>query len=140
MLKRMLLLIGLLAACAVNDQDAPPPEWMIGTYHYAGNGSIAKKFPWDAKSDLVLDRDGQYTLSFTMHINDEEGGDTDSEESYGSYYVDGSRLMLEPANADDGAAEEFEIRGRRLAPRIPWPGRLALKGFRIPNPEFVKTK
>lgn len=141
MLKRMIPLIGLVAACATHDHDAPPPAWIVGKYHYAGNGSVAKKFPWEATSDLVLDHDGQYTLSVNVHINDEKGGDTDSDDSYGSYHVDDGKLILEPAHDnDDGNTEEFEIRGRRLAPKIPWPARLALKGFHIPNPEFVKAE
>lgn len=140
MFKRLLPLIGLMLGCVTGNQDAPPPSWIIGKYHYAGNGVVAGKFPWDAKSDLVLDHDGQYTLSVTVHINDEKGGDTDSDESYGSYWVDEGRLILDPANDDDdGKTEEFEIHGKRLVPKIPWPARLALKGFKIPNPEFVKS-
>lgn len=131
----------LLAGCAASSDRTPPPDWVYGKYHYSGSGTIAKKFPWEAKSDLVLDRDGQYTLSVSVYINDEEGGDTDEDESYGSYYVEGNRLVLEPANDEDaGDAEEFEIRGRQLVPKIPWTARLALKGFKVPDPVFVKTE
>ena len=132
------LILLAVAACSVNKgDDTAPPEWVIGTYQYSGNGSIAKKFPWEAKADLVLERDGQYTLGVTVHVDDEKGGDTDSDESYGSYRVEGSRLILEPVNDDD--QEVFDIRGDRLVPKLGWPTRLALKGFRIADPVFVKT-
>ena len=142
MLKRLLPYFMLLVtACGTTHSETAPPEWLIGKYHYTGNGRIAKKFPWDAKADLVLDRDAQYTLNVTVHINDEKGGDTDTEDSYGTYRVEGDRLILEPANEDDdGDTEEFEIRGRQLVPKIGWPARLALKGFRIPDPVFVKSE
>jgi hypothetical protein len=141
MLKRLLPVAALLVACSGHHSDSPPPDWIIGKYHYSGNGTVAGKFPWKAQSNLVLDHDGQYTLSTSVHINDEKGGDTDSDESYGTYYVDGAKLILEPANDDDdGDPEEFEIRGRHLVPKIPWAARLALKGFKIENPEFVKSE
>lgn len=140
MLKQIAPLL-LLVGCAASSDRTPPPEWVFGKYHYSGTGTVAGKFPWEAKSDLVLDRDGQYTLSVSVYINDEKGGDTDSDESYGSYYVEGNRLILEPANESDrGDAEEFEIRGQRLVPKIPWTARLALKGFKVPDPVFVKTE
>ena len=133
----LLLLIG----CAASTDRTPPPEWIFGKYHYSGSGTVAGKFPWEAKSDLVLDRDGQYTLNVSVYINDEEGGDTDTDETYGSFYVEGDRLVLQPANEEDrGDAEEFEIRGRELVPQIPWAARLALKGFKVPDPVFVKTE
>ncbi|HEX6559979.1 MAG TPA: hypothetical protein VF021_10965 [Longimicrobiales bacterium] len=141
MFKRWLPLVALLAGCAAKQADGPPPSWIVGKYHYAGNGTVAGKFPWQAKSDLLLDRDGQYTLSVSVHIDDEKGGDTDTDESYGTYFVDGDKLILEPAHEDDSDdAEQFEIRGHHLVPRLPWPARLALKGFRIPDPVFVKTE
>lgn len=141
MLQRLLPLTVLLAACAAGPaNDSPPPQWIVGKYHYAGSGVVAKKFPWDAKGDLVLDRDAQYTLSFSVHINDDNGGDTDTDESYGSYRVVGDRLILEPANeGDSDDPQELEIRGHTLVPRLPWAARLALKGFHVPNPEFVKS-
>lgn len=140
MFKRMLPIIVLLAGCAAKPADGPPPSWIIGKYHYSGSGTVARKFPWQAKSDLVLDRDGQYTLSVSVYIKDEKGGDTDTDESYGMYFVDGDKLILQPAHEDDSdQVEQFEIRGDRLVPKIRWPARLALKGFRIPDPVFVKT-
>lgn len=141
MLKRTLLplLVMIIAACAARTADEPPPSWIVGKYHYSGSGSVAKKFPWDAQSDLLLDRDGQYTLSVTVHIEDKEGS-TNHNESYGSYYVDGTRLVLQPASEDDDDGEQkFDIRGKQLVPEIKWTARLALKGLRIPSPVFVKT-
>ena len=141
MLKRLLPCLLLMGACGVSHPESAPPEWLIGTYQYSGSGRIAKKFPWSAKADLVLDHDGQYTMNVTVHVNDDKGGDTDTEESYGTYRVDGNRLFLQPAKEDkDGDVEEFEIRGRQLVPKIGWPARLALKGFRIPDPVFVKSE
>ena len=140
MFKRIIPLTVLLAACAAGQPETPPPDFIIGKYQYSGSGTVAKKFPWQATASLVLDRDAQYTLSVEVHINDDKGGDTEIDQSYGSYYVDGDRLILQPANDDEGETEEFEIRGRRLVPKIPWPGRLALKGFKIPDPVFVKTQ
>ena len=140
MFKRVLPCFLLLAgACGATHNDTAPPDWLIGKYHYVANGTVAKKFPWDAKANLVLDHDGQYTLDFTVHINDDKGGDTDSDESYGTYRVKGTKLILEPAN-DDGDVKEMEIQGDRLVPKIGWPARLALKGFRIPDPVFVKSE
>ena len=131
----------LVAGCAAAPGDhPPPPEYVIGTYRYSASGSVAGKFPWDAQSDLVLDRDGQFTLKFTVHIDDKEGGDTDSDEEYGSYYVEGDVLTLEPAEGSDGDKPlTFNIIGDRLEPKIRWPARVALKGFRIPDPVFVKA-
>ena len=140
MLKRILPAVAVLLACAGPGYDAPPPDWVVGTYRYSGSGTVANKFPWQAKADLVLDQDGQYTLSVEVHLDDAKGGDTDSDSSWGSYYVDGSRLVLQPVNDDDGDEEEFDIRGRTLVPRINWAARLALKGFQIPDPVFVKTE
>lgn len=140
MLKRIIPLAILLAACSAAPPDAAPPDWIIGTYQYSGSGTLAGKFPWQAKSNLVLDRDGQYTLAIEVYIKDEKGGDTDSDETYGTYYVEGNRLYLRSASEGNGDVEEFEIRGERLEPRIPWPARIALKGFKIPDPVFVKTK
>ena len=140
MLKHIVPIL-LLAGCAATNDRTPPPEWIFGKYHYSGSGTVAGKFPWQAKSDLVLDRDGQYTLSVNVHIDDEGGGDSDTDETYGSYYVEGDKLILEPANEEDhGDAEEFEIRGRQLVPQISWTARLALKGFKVPDPVFVKTE
>ena len=88
MFKRLFPLV-LVAACAAAPGDRPPPpESVIGTYRYSASGSVAGKFPWDAQSDLVLDRDGQFTLKFTVHIDDKEGGDTDSDESGGHRYLE----------------------------------------------------
>lgn len=130
------------AGCAASPaNDAPPPAWIVGKYAYSGNGVVAKKFPWDAKADLLLEKDGQYTMSVSVHVNDDNGGDTDTDESYGTYYVDGGKVVLEPGNADDSDhTEELEIRGRRLVPKLPWTARMALKGFKIPDPEFVKSE
>jgi hypothetical protein len=140
MFKRILPLV-LVAACAAAPGDhPPPPESVIGTYRYSASGSVAGKFPWDAQSDLVLDRDGQFTLRFTVHIDDKEGGDTDSDEDYGSYYVEGDVLTLEPADGSDSEKGfTFNIIGNRLEPNLPWPERAVLKGFRIPDPVFVKA-
>lgn len=139
MLKRILPpLVIFVAACAARSSDEPPPSWIVGKYHYSGNGQVAHKFPWDAQSDLVLDRDGQYTLSVTVHIEDKEGS-TNHNETYGSYYVDGTKLVLQPADDDHGDDQSFEIRGKQLVPEIKWTGRLALKGLKIPAPIFVKT-
>ena len=139
MFKRILPLL-MLAGCAAASDRTPPPESLIGTYHYSGSGTVAGKFPWQAQSDLVLDHDAQYALKVTVHINDEEGGDTDSDDDYGSYRVEGNKLILEPAAGDDpGEKFSFQINGNRLEPNLPWPARLALKGFRIPNPVFVKA-
>jgi hypothetical protein len=135
--KSFVALVILLAACAANRSDAPPPKWLVGKYHYSGNGTVAKKFPWEAKADLLLEADHQYTLTVSVHINDEKGGDTDSDETYGTYYVDGDKLILEAANDDD--TEEFQISNGRLIPKLPWTAKLALKGFGVSNPVFVKT-
>lgn len=140
MLKRILSIALLLSACAATPPDAPPPRWIVGKYQYSGNGIVAGKFPWDAKARLVLDPDAQYTLSVQIHVNDEKGGDTDEDESYGSYYVEGNRLVLLPADENDGGAEEFVVRNGRLTPKLGWPARLALKGFKVPDPVFVKTQ
>jgi len=141
MFKCCLPLVLLLAGCAAKQAEGPPPAWIVGKYQYSASGTVARKFPWQAKSDLVLDRDGQYTLAFSVHITDEKGGDTDSDDSYGTYYVDGNKLILEPANDQnsDDDVEQLEIEGNRLVPRIGWTARLALRGFRIPDPVFVKT-
>jgi hypothetical protein len=139
MFKQILPAVALLLACSSPGYEAPPPDWVVGTYRYSGSGTVAKKFPWKAKADLVLDRDAQYTLSVEVHLDDAKGGDTDSESSYGSYYVEGNRLVLQPVADDGGDNEEFEIRGRTLVPQINWAARLALKGFQIPDPVFVKT-
>jgi hypothetical protein len=140
MFNKIIPLVLLMAACAAKQSDEAPPGWIVGKYHYSGNGSVAKKFPWDAESDLVLDHDGQYTLSVRVRVNADKGKDEDEHESYGTFYVDGERLMLQPANEDDsGDTEEFRIAGKRLVPKLPWTARLALKGFRIPAPVFVKT-
>src|SRR5688572_22125039 len=98
MFKRIIPLVVVVGCGAAPGDHSPPPESVIGTYRYSANGTVAGKFPWDAQSDLVLDRDGQFTLKFTVHINDDEGGDTDTDEDYGSYYVEGDVLVLEPAN------------------------------------------
>lgn len=140
MSKCIMLLVVLISACRAAQPDTPPPNWIIGKYHYSGNGTVAGKFPWEAKANLVLDPDAQYTLSVEVHVNDEKGGDTDSDESYGSYYVDGNRLILQPADDEEGDTEEFEIQGRRLVPKLPWPARVALRGFKVPDPMFVKTQ
>ncbi|MGQ0815301.1 MAG: hypothetical protein ACT4O1_12720 [Gemmatimonadota bacterium] len=59
----------LLLGCAVTPSDSsPPPDWIVGKYQYSGSGTLAGKFPWQAKSDLLLDRDGQYTLGITVYI------------------------------------------------------------------------
>jgi hypothetical protein len=140
MFNRALPLLMVVAACGSNRPETPPPDWLIGKYQYTGNGSVAGKFPWDAKADLVLDRDAQYTLSVNVHISDDEGGDTDTDESYGTYYVSGDRLILEPASEDDdGDTETFRIRGKRLVPELSWTARAALKSFKVPSPVFVKT-
>jgi hypothetical protein len=140
MFKKMLPLVLLLAACAAKAPDEAPPSWIIGKYHYSGNGTLAKKFPWDAQSDLVLDRDGQYTMSVRVHVNADKGKDEDEHESYGTFYVDEGRVILQPANEEDsGDSEEFRIEGRRLVPKMPWMATLAMKGFRVPAPVFLKT-
>lgn len=131
------LALMIVSACGATQSDGAPPDWLIGKYHYSGNGTIAKRFPWDAKADLVLDRDKQYTLKVTVHINDDEGGDTDEDESYGTYYVSGDRLVLQPVDGDE---ETFDIHGRKLVPRIGWPARMALKGMKIGDPVFVKSE
>ena len=130
----------LLSSCAAAPSGQAPPAWIVGKYHYAGNGVVAKKFPWDAKSDLVLDRDGQYTLAVAVHINDDEGGDTDTDESYGSYYVQGKKLVLVPAHeGDNDDLDGFEIHGNRLVPELGWGAKLLLKGLKVADPVFVKT-
>lgn len=140
MFKPILPLVVLLAGCAAKQADGPPPAWIIGKYHYSATGTVARKFPWEAKSDLVLDSDGQYTLSVSVHITDNKGGDTDTDESYGAYFVEGNKLILQPAHeGDSDHVEQFEIRGNRLIPRFGWAGRLALKGFQVADPVFVKT-
>src|SRR5215216_3430609 len=141
MFKQIIPLVMVCSACTATDSDVPPPEWLVGQYQYSGNGTFARKFPWQAKADLVLDKDGQYTFTMNVHINDEKGGDTDADESYGTYRVDGNRLVLKPADGDEsGDTHEFEIRGRRLIPKFGWPTRLAMRGFRIPDPQFVKSE
>lgn len=140
MLKRIMSVALLLSACSAGPPDTAPPEWVVGNYHYSGSGTLAGKFPWQAKSRLVLDRDGQYTLSIEVYIKDEKGGDTDFDESYGTYYVEGNKLFLQSASDEQGDIDEIEIRGDRLKPKIPWPARVALKGFKVPDPVFVKTK
>lgn len=141
MLKKSLpLLLLLTAACGAAQPEEAPPSRLIGNYHYAGNGKIAGRFPWQAKANLVLDHDRQYTLAVTVHVDDDNGGDADTDESYGTYRVVGDRLILEPVNdKDSGDLDVFEIRGQELVPKLGWPVRLALKGFKVPGPVFVKS-
>lgn len=139
MIKRMLPFVVLMACTSAPPDHAAPPDSVVGTYRYTGSGTVVGKFPWTAESDLVLDHDGQYTLTFTVHIDDEKGGDADTDEDYGSFYVDGDRIVLEPAGDDAGSNMVLAMNGKRLEPTLGWPARLAMKGFRIPSPVFVKT-
>ena len=142
-MNRLLICCALIAACnaAPANSDAPPPAWLVGKYHFEGNGNVANKFPWNAKADLLLDHDGQYTMSIAVHVDDKKGGDTDTDESYGTYYLDGDRVILEPANGnDDQSRNELEVQGKKLVWRLPWAARIAFKGFHIPDPVLVKTE
>lgn len=135
------LLVLSIAGCNAAPPRSDTPEWLIGKYHYSGNGRVAKKFPWDAKADLLLDKDGQYNMTVTVHIEDDNGGDTDNEDNYGTYYVSGDKLILQPANQDDvDETYEFLIQGKKLIPKLPWVARAAIKGFKIPDPVFTKTE
>src|SRR3954463_9828831 len=137
----LLVLAIAFAGCnAASPNNAPPPQWLVGKYHYSASGTLVRKFPWDAKMDLVLERDGQYTMSVDVHIDDDNGGDTDVDESYGSYYVDGDKVVLQSAKSDDDDSGELQIRGRKLILKMPWTARMAFKGLHIPAPEFVKTE
>ena len=128
------VLLVSLTACAAKRPDLPP-EHVIGKYVFAGKGSVAKH-PWDVKADLILERDGQYTLDLRVHIEDED----EHESSYGTYSVDGDRLILEPAdNFDHDDLKEWRIEDNRLVPKLGWPARLALKGLKV-APVFVKAE
>lgn len=143
MIKRILSLPPLLAAmllgaCAAGTaDDRTPPEWLIGSHQYSGSGVIAKKFPWRAEAVLVLDRDRRYTLTVTGHIEDDDGGDSDTDESYGSYEVRGDRVVLFPVRGDE--FDGLLMQNGRLVLHLPWPARLVMRGFRVPAPVFVKT-
>ena len=128
-------LILSLTACGANRPDEPPPEHVIGKYTYVGKGSVAKQ-NWDARAELLLERDGQYTLDLRLHIADEDEHET----SFGTYYVTGDKLVLEPAdeNEHDGF-EEFVIRENRLEPKMGWQAKLGLKALKV-DPVFVKAE
>jgi hypothetical protein len=121
-------------ACGANRPEDPPPEHVIGKYRYVGKGSVAKQ-NWDARAELLLERDGQYTLDLRLHIADEDEHET----SFGTYYVTGDKLVLEPAdeNEHDGF-DEFLIRGNRLEPKMGWHTKLGLKALKV-QPVFVKA-
>ena len=138
MYRKLLPFALFLAACGAGRSDDPPPDWIVGKYHYAESGTVAGKFPWEVKSDLILEKDGQYTLSIMIHLDDEQGGDTDTDESYGAYYVEGRKVFLEPAREQDASIPEFEVRDGRLIPKMNWATRLAMKGMKV-DPVFVKT-
>lgn len=134
---RTTLMLALLAltGCAATGSDQPPPEHVIGKYAFQDKGTLAKH-PWTVNAALVLDRDAQYTLDLRLLVD----GDDEHETSYGTYRVDGDKLILDPAddsNYDD--FDEFTIEGDRLVPKLHWPARLALKGLKI-NPVFVKAE
>ena len=129
----VILLMGS-AACANTRAEAPPPEHVVGKYVYEGTGSIAK-MPWQAKADLLLERDGQYTLDFRLDIDDEKEHET----SYGSFYVEGDKLVLDPADGSDHEdLKEFRIGDRRLTPEFGWTAKVAFKGLKV-DPVFVKA-
>jgi hypothetical protein len=123
-----------LAACAGTHTEEAPPEHLIGKYAYQGKGTLVKH-PWTVNAALVLERDAQYTLDLRVHIED----DDEHETSYGTYRVQGDKLILDPA---DGSSyddfDEFAIEGDRLVPKLGWGARLAFKGLKV-NPVFVKA-
>lgn len=129
------LAVLVLTACAgTHADDAPPPEHVIGKYSYQEKGTLAKH-PWNVAAALVLERDAQYTLDLRIDID----GDDDHETSYGSYRVDGDRLILDPADGSEyDDLEEFTIQDDRLVPRLGWGAKLVLKGLKV-NPVFVKA-
>ena len=133
---KTLALAGLLftvAACASNRTD--PPEHLLGKYVFEDKGSV-RNHPWHVKADLVLERDAQYTLDFRINIKDEN----ENESSYGTFYVDGDKIVLEPADdVDQSDLTEFQIQENRLIPKLGWGARLALKGLKV-KPVFVKAE
>ena len=123
-----------IAGCGARHTE-PPPEHLIGKYVFEDKGSI-RKHPWDVKAALVLERDGQYSLDFQINIHDEK----ENEAGYGTYYVEGDRLVLDPAdNVDQDDLTEFQIQGSRLIPKLGWGARMALKGLKV-DPVFVKAE
>ena len=124
----------LFTGCAAAGNDAPPPEHVIGKYTYQDNGRLAKH-PWTVDAALVLERDAQYTLELNFNIDN----DDEHEATYGTYRVDGNKLILDPADGSEhDAINEFTIEGDRLTPKLGWGSRLALKGLKV-NPVFVKA-
>jgi uncharacterized protein YceK len=128
------LAIAVLSGCGTAHPDEAPPEHMIGKYTYQDGGSIAKH-PWNVDAALVLERDAQYTLELNFKIADEDEHET----SYGTFYVDGDKLILDPAD-ESGRHDitEFSIKGDRLTPKLGWGTRVALKGIKA-KPVFVKA-
>lgn len=124
----------LLAGCVAAGNDAAPPEHILGKYTYQDNGRLAKH-PWTLDAALVLERDAQYTLELNFNIDN----DDEHETTYGTYRVDGNKLILDPADGSEHEAiNEFIIEGDRLRPKLGWGSRLALKGLKV-NPVFVKA-
>jgi hypothetical protein len=124
-----------LAGCAGTHSEQAPPEHLIGKYAYQGKGTVAN-VPWAVDAALVLERNAQYTLDLRLNIDD----DDEHETGYGSYRVEGDKLILEPAdesNYDD--FDEFTIEGDRLVPKLGWGAKLALKGLKV-DPVFVKAE
>ena len=131
----LLAVLLTLAGCAANRPDQPPPEHVVGKYVFNGNGSVAGH-PWKLNAHLILERDGQYTLDMQVDVADEKERET----SFGTFYVDGDRIVLDPADdMEHDDLREWTLRGDRLSPRLGWPARLALKGLKV-EPVFVKSE
>ena len=129
------VLLIVLAGCGTNRPDQPPPERVIGKYKYVGKGSVAKQ-SWDARAELLLEHDGQYTMDLRLHIGDED----EHESSFGTYYVQGDRLVLEPADDEEhDGFNEYIIRGDSLQPKMGWHTKLGLKALKV-QPVFVKAE
>ena len=124
----------VFSSCGTAHPDEAPPEHIIGKYTYRDGGSIANH-PWKVDAALVLERDAQYTLELHLNIADEDEHET----SYGTFYVDGEKLVLDPAD-ESGRHDitEFAIAGNRLTPKLGWSTRVALKGIKA-SPVFVKA-
>ncbi len=135
-MKRITLGLALLvAACAAAEPDQPPPDYIVGKYSYQDKGTIARH-AWYVDAALVLERDAQYTIELNFNIDN----DDEHETSYGTYRVEGTKLLLDPADGHDSDHfNEFTIAGDRLTPKLGWGARLALKGLKV-SPVFVKAE
>src|SRR5688500_16320138 len=77
------------------------PRWdhsdLKGTYIFEEDGSLMGKFPWNAHVELELQKRGRYTLRVETNID----GETETETSYGRYRSEGDRLVLFNNHGDE---------------------------------------